>query len=162
LLTTASAESVIAQPQPLPLPPVASSNDLKRRKTVLAIGLVTAVVTVAVGAAVLAGRSSNDGAVDDFRWDPTDFTVQLIVLEDECYGSAGGLVTFEPDLTVDSIEDWDTDATIVYEIRGGEDGAETHRIELKADGQYRYSEEIVGTAECGDRLTAEVVRVLSR
>ena len=59
----------------------------------------------------------------------SDFIVELIILESNCFDTAGALVTVEPDLFTDVTGNY----TIVYEIHGGE-AVETLRLELSDDG----------------------------
>ena len=87
----------------------------------------------------------------------SDFIVELIVLESECFNTAGALVTVEPDLFSDVTGNY----TIVYEIHGGE-AVETLRLELSDDGSYSYSEHTVSTASCEYDLSTEVVNVIER
>jgi hypothetical protein len=95
-------------------------------------------------------------------FDEGDFLVELVVLEDECFNSAGALVTVEPDLTLTSTREPapDQELTIVFEIHGGEN-VETQRIDLTGDS-YSYEEHVVSTESCEYELSAEVVQVIER
>jgi hypothetical protein len=118
--------------------------------------------------------SASDGAVINGNREDTpvfenddpvvsDFMLDLILLEDECYGSAGALLTVEPDLTwlgndskLDAGEDW----TLIYEIHGGEYGTETYNLTVHGDdGSYSYDEHIISTASCYYDVSVEIVRV---
>lgn len=99
--------------------------------------------------------------------DPTvaDFHIDLLVLESECFGSAGALVVVEPELEYLGYAGLPQDSTwlLVYEIHGAED-REVRNIELDWDGTYRFTQPIrVGTVTCESyELTAELTAVLPR
>lgn len=88
-----------------------------------------------------------------------DFQLDLIVLESQCFDTAGGLVTIEPDLSIPGAS-YDGQATLVYEVHGG-DSVETFRLEL--DGtNFTYNEETISTPTCSSHLTAVPVRLIER
>lgn len=88
-----------------------------------------------------------------------DFEIELVILESQCFNTAGASVTVEPDLATSA--DVTRDYTIVYEIHGGE-ATETFNIELHEDGTYEFDQEFISTESCDYVLTAEVVRVIMR
>ena len=102
-------------------------------------------------------------AVVEFAPRPHDFTISLIVLEDKCFGSAGGLVTVQPELDVRFNVSTTKSYTIIYKITGSEDGSETRNMRL-SNGGYLPTRFTVPTKRCqaGSTITAEVVRVLDR
>jgi hypothetical protein len=92
---------------------------------------------------------------------PEDFTIELVVLESQCFNTAGALVTVEPELAINTIKPTAGQTlTIVYEIHGGEN-VETYNLEVEGTS-YSYDEHTVSTETCEPELTAEVVDVISR
>ena len=90
-----------------------------------------------------------------------DFALELIVFENQCFGSAGGTTTVEPDLAV--LRSFGGgDYTLIYEIHGGEDGTETYNLDIHDDGTYTKDQERINTANCSDELTVEPVRLVER
>lgn len=93
-------------------------------------------------------------------FDLDNFSVELIVTESECFGSAGALVTVEPEMTVVNLPPDDYRATLVFEIHGGE-ADETANLEI--DGaEYSYDELLISTASCDYELSVELVRLIER
>lgn len=88
-----------------------------------------------------------------------DFQIDLIVLDSECFGSAGANVTAEPNLSIDGGE-FDGQATLVYDVRGGE-AVETHSMELNGSS-YTYDKLFISTASCNFNLTATPTRLITR
>ena len=90
---------------------------------------------------------------------PSDFDIDLIVMEDECFDTAGALVTVEIDLG------WrvpiDGRVTLVYTIYGGEYGSDTFNLDIEGD-TYSYDSKVISTASCYYDLQVEVVRVIQR
>lgn len=94
--------------------------------------------------------------------DLADFMVELIVVEKQCFGSAGCNVTIEPELFYDGPPlPSSARYTLVYEVQGGEDGPLTFNIDIEGDS-YSYDQELISTARSEDELTVELVRLLSR
>lgn len=100
---------------------------------------------------------------DDGRtFTPADFRVRLVETGRECFGSAGGLVTVEPELSyVNEAPGNDRTFLVVYEIRGGEDGAQTYSIDVTG-GEYAFDDAIISTPTCSTNLTAKVTTVRER
>ena len=103
---------------------------------------------------------------EPYEIDITDVSVELIVLESQCFGSAGAVVVVEPDLRVEprALEALSsgTPYTIIYDVTGIEEGVNTYRIETHGDGTYSYEEHVLSTATCDYNLKAEVTAVIPR
>lgn len=100
----------------------------------------------------------------DVSLDEDDFMIDLIILENKCFNTAGALVTVEPELVVSDLDSFlasGNEYTIVYEVHGGE-AVNTYNLSLDSDGNYTYDQETISTASCDFELVAEVVRVLQR
>lgn len=96
-----------------------------------------------------------------------DFDIALIVLEKQCFGSAGCLVTVIPEVAFSGIR-YPYDCvemlpgktyTLIYEIYGGEDGTLTFNLTIE-DGGYAAKETMISTAHKDDELTVKAVRLL--
>jgi len=90
----------------------------------------------------------------------TDFQVELLITNKECFGSAGCNVYFQPDLYTDF--NVKHDYLLIYEVHGGEDGPLTFNLTIHNDSTYTYSEERVSTARSSDVLTITIVRLVSK
>ncbi len=92
----------------------------------------------------------------------SEFEVELVIVNKECFGSAGCNVTFQPVLYYDGpdIPD-DVEYRLVYEVRGGEDGTLVFYLDLEGT-MYSWNDEHIQIARSSDELTVEVVRVLER
>jgi hypothetical protein len=90
----------------------------------------------------------------------SNFGIDLVVLESQCFDTAGGLVTVEPDVSAVDVPPAGYRATLVYEIRGGEN-TETFNIEITGS-DYSYDEHLISTADCSDELTVVPTRLLER
>jgi hypothetical protein len=88
-----------------------------------------------------------------------NFAIELTILESECFNTAGGLVTIRPELSYDG-PDLTQDYTLTYSIDGGEHPNDVYRIEVQADGNYRFDEEVISTLDCDAVLTPRVVAVI--
>lgn len=87
----------------------------------------------------------------------SDLTLTLIVIETQCFGSAGGLVTVQPELGVDAYAHVGQEYLLIYEIRGGEYGAETDSLEMHTNGTYSYTtERTISTTSCDDKLSVQM------
>lgn len=92
---------------------------------------------------------------------PADFDLALKIKTKDNFGSAGSVLTVEPDLTtlgtlnLDPAASWD----ITYEIRGGEDGPAVETLTLDADGRYQYNESVVDTTSTRVVPTARILSV---
>lgn len=82
----------------------------------------------------------------------SDFSIELVVLENQCFDTAGALVTVKPMLNT-LTGHYDGQATLVYEVHGGE-AVETYNIEVDGDN-YTTSKLHIQTPTCNVNLTAE-------
>lgn len=92
---------------------------------------------------------------------PEDFEIDLTVLSEQCFGSAGCNVTFRITPTyVGSGAIDEVQATVIYEVTGAESPI-TNSFELLGNGTYNYQpEEMASTPSASAELSAEVVEVL--
>ena len=90
----------------------------------------------------------------------SDFELELIILEEKCFGSAGCLITVRPNLTVLTTTlagEW----LLIYEIHGVDNGSQTYNLELHLDtGQYSLDDELLSTPGGSDTLTVEIVKII--
>jgi len=91
-----------------------------------------------------------------------DFAVKLKILSKECFGSAGCVISYRPQL-VENFVDGSTDPSITYDVsftvRGGQDGPISDTIYATGD---QYEQPMDGTAQTvssGVKLTAKVTAV---
>lgn len=93
-----------------------------------------------------------------------DFTVELIILEKQCFGSAGCLITFEPMLHFEGTPGQEPRAgdqyTLIYEVSGLDDGTGVFNLGIEGHN-FNYNEEVVSTPTGAD-LVAVVTRLLER
>lgn len=89
-----------------------------------------------------------------------DVSVSLFIIEDECFNTAGALVTVEPDVSVSATVD--QEYLVVYEISGVEGGSETYNLTLHDDGTYTFSQEQLSTESCDHDLQVNVTAVRPR
>ena len=89
----------------------------------------------------------------------TDFDLELIIIEDQCFNTAGALVTVRPDLYYDG-PDLPPSARylLVYKVIGGEN-VETFNLEIEGDS-YSFDDETISTSSCNYDLSIELVRLL--
>lgn len=91
----------------------------------------------------------------------TDFKLTIKVLGKECFGSAGCNVTYrilvgyngaalDPSVTYE----------VIYEVRGGEDGAVTNTLKITGDESSVDEEESISTKSKSSKLTVVVNDVL--
>lgn len=93
---------------------------------------------------------------------PADFAVELVVLESQCFGSAGGTIEAEPELTLNTGR---TDGVwqVTYEVTNLEHGPELYTIEVDmAEGSYTYDALRLSTASCEDQPAVSVTAVRER
>jgi len=90
---------------------------------------------------------------------PADFVLEVQVIEQQCFGSAGCNVTFRLGVTYtgDTIYDDEGPYTVVYNITGS-DGPFIGRFTLLSQYEFSASEEFVSTPP-GATLTATVTQV---
>ena len=92
----------------------------------------------------------------------SNFDVELIIIEKQCFGSAGCLITFEPDLQYHGGIKLHGQYRLVYEV-DGTDGQGPPQFSVMINGdQYTPSEHTVTTGSEADELSARVVRLLER
>jgi hypothetical protein len=90
-----------------------------------------------------------------------DYQLELIVIEKQCFGSAGCLITVRPDLAYGGFPTPSgKEYMLVYEIIGGEDGVEIFNLTIHDDGQYTFRDLTISTAHKDDELTVEIVELL--
>jgi hypothetical protein len=90
---------------------------------------------------------------------PTDFTLEVQVIEQKCFGSAGCNVTFRVGVTYDGelIYEGEGPYTVVYSVVGTDDPF-VGRFTLLSQYNYSATEEFVSTPP-GATLTASVTQV---
>ncbi|MDQ3788185.1 MAG: hypothetical protein M3422_13210 [Actinomycetota bacterium] len=90
---------------------------------------------------------------------PEDFELEVQVLEQHCYGSAGCNVTFRLAVAYngDTIYDDEGPYTVVYSVTGTDDPF-VSRFTLLSQYEFEASEEFVSTPP-GAKLTATVTQV---
>ncbi len=90
---------------------------------------------------------------------PQDFTIELLVIESQCFDSAGANVTIEPSVKYDGPAipgEW----VLSYEIQGGEN---VERFSIEGDGgDISFDQQLISTASCDDVLTAVPVQLIVR
>lgn len=92
----------------------------------------------------------------------SDFTIELKVKSQKCFGSAGCLVTVSPELSYDGLTselDPDTYVEITYEISGDEDGRIVETLELTNGDDVTYNDVVVSTSSSAVEPEAEVTDV---
>lgn len=87
-----------------------------------------------------------------------DFTVTLVVLEKQCFGSAGCSIEARPEIGFTGIPRL-ANGTLIFDVSGGEDGVLTFNAELTGD-QYTVRDIRISTASESDELTVEVTRFI--
>lgn len=97
--------------------------------------------------------------------DENSFSLDLRTTERQCFGTAGCLVTVEPNLTyLGDSEDIDPDAVyeITYEIHGDESGPVMDTMELSNQTDLSYSESRISTGSSSTKVTIEITAVTDR
>lgn len=151
---------------------------MKGRKPVKKlIGALIGVLVVLAGIGMAGGgreetaaptttKATTTTTTEPYEIDISDVTVELVVLESQCFNSAGAVVVVEPEVSVEpeALEALSsgTPYTIIYDVTGIEGGTNTYRIETHGDGSYSYDEHVLSTATCNYRLKAEVTAVIPR
>jgi hypothetical protein len=91
--------------------------------------------------------------------DPADFRIEVIVLEKECFGSAGCNVTFRIDPKYTGTRDVE-DVEVTYEVLGGEDGPKINTFTIDSAGMASFDEEEhLSTPSSNTEITAKVTSV---
>ena len=104
--------------------------------------------------------SSEAEAAPTYTPTPEDFTIDVRVKEEECFGSAGCNVTIGivPEYIGEANygdDPWD----VTYKIIGGSDGSTTNTMTLEGDEITFTDEEFVSTNQKGKKIEAKVTRV---
>ena len=91
--------------------------------------------------------------------DPAHFKIGIVVLEKECFASAGCNITYRIDPSYNGPSDI-SDTEVTYEVVGGEDGAIVNTFEIDGSGEASFDErEFASTASSRKALTARVTSV---
>lgn len=92
---------------------------------------------------------------------PADFKIRVKILEKQCFGSAGCLVTYQIDPTYEGTAETPDDRTIsvIYEVRGGEDGPQINTFTITGDTAEFDAEESISTTSSSQKLTAKATEV---
>jgi hypothetical protein len=92
-----------------------------------------------------------------------NFRIDLIVIEKQCFGSAGCLITMRPDLVyLDNGQGpvpKNRSYLLVYEVYGDEDGTLTFNLLIEGD-QYTFNDILISTANIEDEISVKVVRLM--
>jgi len=89
----------------------------------------------------------------------SDFDIELVVIEDQCFNTAGALVVVRPDLSYDGPTlPASAKYLLVYRILGGEN-VETFNLEITGSS-YQASDQMIQTSSCTYRLSVELVRLM--
>lgn len=177
----------MSHPFPPPQPPYAPvPPQPKRRYAPLAVVAVIAVVAAAASLVVVLASGGNKpstsgagtapfGALratetttstttttttrQPYVPQPADFELEVKILEQECFGSAGCLVTFRLSVAYNggTIYDGEGPYTVVYSLTGTDDPF-VGRFTLLSQYEFEASEENVSTPQ-GPKLTATVTEV---
>lgn len=92
---------------------------------------------------------------------PEDFIMEVIILDKQCFGSAGCNLTFRVNIKEYKGLPVSSKFTILYSISGSEDGEYTHSLEVFSGNQYEYdAKEFIQTSSSKIVPTATVTRVL--
>lgn len=93
--------------------------------------------------------------------DPSDVKIRVKVLEKECFGSAGCNLTYriEPEYTGTATLPDDRTISIIYEVRGGEDGPQINTFTITGDNAEFDAEENISTSSSSKKLTAKATEV---
>lgn len=89
--------------------------------------------------------------------DPDDFKIRVKILEKECFGSAGCSLTYriEPKYTGTATLPDDRTISVIYEVRGGEDGPQINTFTVTGDNAEFDAEEDISTTSSSKKLTAK-------
>lgn len=98
-----------------------------------------------------------------FRAEPSDFVVDVHVLEKKCFGSAGCNVTYQIEPLYKGVTPLPSsgETTVTYEVKGAEDQI-INTFTIRGTQVTFDSEERTQTKRSGDELTAEATRVVYR
>jgi hypothetical protein len=89
----------------------------------------------------------------------SDFTLKLVELKREKFGSAGANVTYKIQAGWGPTYDPDKTYQLIYEVRGGEDGPERNYVEVTGDEFRTEDEQSISTANVDGKLTVKAVAI---
>jgi hypothetical protein len=89
----------------------------------------------------------------------SDFTLKLVELKREKFGSAGANVTYKIEAGWGPTYDPDKTYQLIYEVRGGEDGPERNYLEVIGDEYRTEDEQSISTANVDGKLTVKAVDI---
>lgn len=92
---------------------------------------------------------------------PEDYAIALTVTANQCFNSAGGLVTVEPSFSIVNIRALASPVTLIYDIHGGEH-VETASVDVAADGTMTVRRATIDTPTCDVIPTAVITQVIER
>lgn len=93
---------------------------------------------------------------------PSDFSLAVKILEKDCFGSAGCLITYRIDVSYGGPAlDPATEYEVIYEVSGDEDGPITNTFTVQGDSASVDKEEDASTKNSKVKLTAKVIEVVS-
>lgn len=126
-------------------------------------GNTATTVTVTRGAdGAVQDASSTSSAAPLPPLTPADFAIKVIVLEKKCFGSAGCNLTYtiDPSYVATGPREL-TDATVVYNVTGGEQD-QVGNMRIDKQGTMHFDRQTRISAEDGAVLTATVTAVIPR
>jgi hypothetical protein len=89
----------------------------------------------------------------------SDFTLKLVELKREKFGSAGANVTYKIEAGWGPTYDPDKNYQLIYEVRGGEDGPVRNYLEVTGDEYRTEDEQTISTANVDGKLTVKAVDI---
>jgi hypothetical protein len=93
---------------------------------------------------------------------PADFTLKVVTLSKQCFGSAGCNVTYRIEVAYGGLPmPEDKEYTVTYAVSGVEGGPQVNNFKLRGDQVEYPSEEYASTPSSRTVLTAKVTQVLS-
>lgn len=90
---------------------------------------------------------------------PDDFTINVIVLSENCFGTAGCNVTYDIEVGWSVYLDPSATYQLTYEVTGSDYGTSTETVEITGDEYTPPFEGFTSTSGAGTVLTATPVRV---
>lgn len=91
---------------------------------------------------------------------PSDFAISVKILSKQCFGSAGCVVSYQINPSyVGSTGLTDTPLTVVYEVKGGQDGPVINNFTVTGTSARFPKQEVVQTVSSGTVLTATATSV---
>lgn len=140
------------------------------RKTLIALSLTTVLALTACTAAeepntpapepVTTTQAPEPPAEPEvYEASPEDVTIDLLVLESQCYGSAGCLVDVEPDVSINTYALDGVAFSVTFEVTGDESGTVVQTIEVDASGTYYVDSVYLSTVGADVKPEATVTRV---